>query len=1839
MKNFTRLILFPYYKDYLAQLSVFVLLVTIGILFPYNLLAQTPPTGYSITPVASGWNQAVGLTFSTDGRMFVWEKGGKVWVVKNGVKDSAPMIDISPEVGNWKDYGLIGFALDPKFETNGHVYLLYIVDRHHLLNFGTASYNPASNAYNNATIGRLTRYTATDMDGDGYPSVDLNSRKILIGETKSTGFPIVYTTHGVGSLVFGTDGTLLVSCGDAASYSSTDLGSASETYYARALLDGIITEKENVGSFRSQLLSSLNGKILRLDPETGDGIPSNPYYNAANPRSAQSRVWALGLRNPYRMSLKPETGSHVASDGNPGVLYLGDVGWNGWEELNIVTGPGMNFGWPIYEGLQPAPAYANADSILNLDAPNPLYGNGASCVKPYFSFTDLLKQATEDGNASFPNPCNPNEQIPATYNSVVYHKFVHARPSIDWKHGSTPVARTGNFTNGQASVVGIGATGSPVLGSQFSGNCAIGGIWYTGNNFPPEYKNTYFLGDYGKAWIKTLQFDEQDKPIKINNFIGSGAIVLAMAMSPIDGALYYVHLGGDPLVQEVRKISFSGNKPPVAIASSDKTYGSGPLAVQFTVNTSTDPEGGMLTYEWNFGDGSPVSTVANPLHTFTATAGAILLRNVILKVTDSLGLSATTKIIISINNTPPVVKITSPVNNSVYPLNAETVADLIATVSDSEQSGNGLSYSWQTILHHNNHIHVEPTDTNRITTADIAPVGCDGETYYYTISLTVTDAAGLSATDEVAIYPDCNSTLNVTGLSASAGDTQVTLNWTKPSQSFDEIMVVAKPASAIVANPEGDGSAYTADASFTGVGSSFDGSGKVVYKGTGTQQIITNLVNGTTYYFKVFARIGSTWSGGVAANAIPSCPIPTVQASNVTFTNVTSTSMKLDWTNGNGSGRIVKINTSNVFTDPVDGVSPIADNVYGRIGEQVVANGVNPSVTVTGLVAGTKYYFRVYEYNCTNAAIKYLKVVSSNNSVSQTTSKIAPIITWNNPADIVYGTALSSTQLNASSNVPGAFSYTPAAGTVLNVGLNQSLSAVFTPGDTVMYSKVQNVTVKINVTNASSTCSATGSILRELWTGVSGRSIADIPLNLAPSSISQLTSFEGPTNSGDNYGARVRGYVCVPQTGNYKFWIAGDDNCELWLSTDDKPTNASKIAYVSGLASNIGYTQSREWTKYTTQQSAPIELIAGKTYYIEALHKEAGSSDNLAIGWQLPDGTLERPIAGNRLSPFVPGNYAPRVNISLPANNAVIQAGATITINASVKDIDGTISKVEFFQNGIKLGQILKAPFSYSWSNAPAGSYTLTLIATDNAGASSISNPISVTVNGNNQAPSVSITSPIANASFAAGSSVTIDAVASDADGSISKVEFFQNGAKLGEDLQSPFTITWVNVAPGNYNVTAIASDNLGLTATSAQVPVIVSKIIPVVSWSIPADITYGAYLSDTQLNASASTTGTFSYSPSIGTLLNAGSNQVLSVTFTPADPTMYESAVASVQINVNKASPTLNWSKPTAIVSGTPLGSTQLNASSTVAGSFTYSPADGTLLPIGNNQLLQVNFIPTDQSNYTSANASVLIDVNACTAAGYIVREYWDNVTGNAVSLIPTTISPTSISQLTTFETPVNVANNYGVRIRGYICAPKAGTYTFWIAGDDNCELWLSTDDQSTNKRLIANVPGATSRVQWGKYTQQKSVPITLQIGQRYYIEALQKEGLSNDHVEVGWTLPGATSPIVIPGSALSPFTPINSRVDIDVQNESATKKLSASPNPFSDKLNISFVASETGNVRIDIFDITGLPVKHLYEANVVAGEKHTTELVGNELKEGVYILRLTSVTNSVNLKVVLVR
>lgn len=187
-------------------------------------------------------------------------------------------------------------------------------------------------------------------------------------------------------------------------------------------------------------------------------------------------------------------------------------------------------------------------------------------------------------------------------------------------------------------------------------------------------------------------------------------------------------------------------------------------------------------------------------------------------------------------------------------------------------------------------------------------------------------------------------------------------------------------------------------------------------------------------------------------------------------------------------------------------------------------------------------------------------------------------------------------------------------------------------------------------------------------------------------------------------------------------------------------------------------------------------------------------------------------------------NLAPTASITAPLGGAAFVSPANITITANASDVDGTITKVEFYANGSKIGEKITSPYTFAWNGVVAGTYALQVKATDNLGASSSSSVVNIVVNTpTNNLPTVSITSPANNSSFTAPASITISANAFD-DGSIKRVEFYDGGTLLGSDLTSPYSFTWNSVPVGNHSLTAVAVDNLDASATSTVVSVQVTN-------------------------------------------------------------------------------------------------------------------------------------------------------------------------------------------------------------------------------------------------------------------------------------------------------------------------------------------------------------------------------------------------------------------------------
>lgn len=604
-----------------------------GVHFSYT---YRPDLGGFVTEaVASGLTLPTAFAFAPDGRTFIALKDGTVKIVKNGAVLATPFYTTS-SVNNYHDRGLLGITLDPNFSSNGYVYLTYTYE--------SDPSNPSG-----SKSAQLIRVTAS---GDVAVA---ESKKILLGTSPGTAaqpscesqattadcVPSDYDSHSIGNVRFGADGALYVATGDGASYATVD---------TRAL--------------RAQSIDRLAGKILRVDPATGKGLTDNPFFNG-DINATRSKVWAYGVRNAFRFNFKPGTN----------VMFSGDVGWDSWEEINVVT-PGVNLGWPCYEGVEPQPGYAA------------------------FSLCSSLYSA---GSAK--------------------------APLYQWDHAAQTAA-------------------------------AVGGAFTGTNGYGAAFQNTYFFGDYAVDQIRVLKVDASNNlvPGSAQVFSKDAAGPVEIDINPADGDVYYLAINAG----ELRHIKYVGdNRPPVAAGTATPVAGALPLTVGFTSTGSGDPDAGQsVTYDWDFGDGTAHSSVANPSHTYTVAN----TYTAVLTVTDPLFVTATKSFTIQAGNTPPTATVTSPANGSRYDI-GDTITFAGSGSDTQDGTLTGSSLAWTVTLNHctdatytSCHVHpsISTTGSGSSFTAED-----HGDFTSYDISLTVTDRSGLTNTKKVNITPNrVNLTFN-----------------------------------------------------------------------------------------------------------------------------------------------------------------------------------------------------------------------------------------------------------------------------------------------------------------------------------------------------------------------------------------------------------------------------------------------------------------------------------------------------------------------------------------------------------------------------------------------------------------------------------------------------------------------------------------------------------------------------------------------------------------------------------------------------------------------------------------------------------------------------------------------------------------------------------------------------------------------------------------------------------------------------------------------------------------------------------------------------------------------
>jgi glucose/arabinose dehydrogenase len=345
--------------------------------------ASTLPSGFVDSVVLSGLTEPTVVQFSPDGRIFVGQKDGEIKEFKN-LTDTNPVTvaDLSINVDDYWDRGLLGMALAPDFPTDPYLYVLYTYDGQiggDSPLWGDACPTPPGATTDGCVVS--ARLSRVQISGD----VMTGSEEVLVN-----GWCQQFPSHSMGTLLFGRDGSLYASAGDGASFNKIDYGQYGGTYPGDdanpcgdppgGVGTALAPPTAEGGALRAQSVrrtdgpAVLNGTIVRVDPATGAGVPGNPFYDSSD--ADARRIVAYGLRNPFRMTRRPGSDE----------VWIGDVGLSSWEEIDRLANPtsatAANFGWPCYEG-----AAALSDfQTLGLDQCSSLYSTPGSVVPPYYAY-------------------------------------------------------------------------------------------------------------------------------------------------------------------------------------------------------------------------------------------------------------------------------------------------------------------------------------------------------------------------------------------------------------------------------------------------------------------------------------------------------------------------------------------------------------------------------------------------------------------------------------------------------------------------------------------------------------------------------------------------------------------------------------------------------------------------------------------------------------------------------------------------------------------------------------------------------------------------------------------------------------------------------------------------------------------------------------------------------------------------------------------------------------------------------------------------------------------------------------------------------------------------------------------------------------------------------------------------------------------------------------------------------------------------------------------------------------------------------------------------------------
>ena len=674
-----------------------------------------------------------------------------------------------------------------------------------------------------------------------------------------------------------------------------------------------------------------------------------------------------------------------------------------------------------------------------------------------------------------------------------------------------------------------------------------------------------------------------------------------------------------------------------------------------------------------------------------------------------------------------------------------------------------------------------------------------------------------------------------------------------------------------------------------------------------------------------------------------------------------------------------------------------------------------------------------------------------------TITKANPVITWPTPFPAPAGTPLDIRQLNASADVPGSFVYSPPAGTVLSAGSGQTLSVDFTPTDSSNYDlATRSVTMEVQKQAQSiSFAPLPVKLLTDAPFALSATAESALPVGYS-SSNPAVATVSGSTITVVGVGTTT---ISASQGGDATYAAAASVNQPLVVAYSatgptlsvstlaDGSVTGNATLNVSGSASSVNGISS------ILMNGTPVTLGAGASFSY-ALTLEEGATDITVTA-------IDRAgLEDSETRTVVLDTTAPAITVVSPADNASLNS-VWITVTGSI-DSAGT---VEATVNGgsPQAATLTGSEFSVALSLQP-GSNTVQITATDLHGNDS---SVSRTLFSDPTAPSLQVTAPGQDISTDQ-SSITLQGTIFD-NLTLVQVTVSVDGQEytptvVAGSFQQSITLPLAK----QYAIVVTATDLLGNQVFVQRN--VIRRGTPTVTWSTPAAIVYGTPLSATQLSATAAVPGSFSYTPAAGTVLGAGSH-TLSVTFTPDDGDTYAPVTASVAIEINRAAPVITWNAPVAIVYGTPLSETQLNARAAVAGSFSYAPAPGTIPGAGPAQNLTVTFTPDDSANYAPVSRSVAIDVTQATPS-----VTWSN---------PATIvhgTPLSATQL-----------NATASVPGsFVYTPPAGTVVGAGAGQTLSVLFVPSDPanyRTATGSVAIDVDKAAPAVSW-------STPATIVYG-----------------------------------------------------------------------------------------------------------------------------------------------